>query len=168
MDIQFRRRVLAMAVATASALGTMSSYAAGPPGALASGIVACPYTPQELTAAIGIAVGAGRRLPSPSGSPQQSCTYDQGPVDGLQVRVNTTWLEPGSAVASRTMLLGMLAGQIQMFPGDPGGGRFQNQSELGTYALYYWRGNLLYEVRLLTFKGGAVAAKAKLLSLRRL
>lgn len=84
-----------------------------------------------------------------------------------QLRVNVTWLEPSSAATSRQMMLNLLAGGTAPLADDPDGAIFQDQTELGTYALHYSRGNLLYEVRLMTFRGGAAAAREKLLRLRR-
>ena len=85
-----------------------------------------------------------------------------------QLRVNVTWLEPSSAATSRSMMLNLLAGGTAPMAGDPDGAIFQDQTDLGTYALHYSRDNLLYEVRLMAFGGGAAAAQTKLLRLRRL
>ena len=130
-------------------------------------INACVYTPAEVSAALTGSYAAGIPVAPIPGAPRRDCTYD-AQSDMGQLRVNVTWLEPSSAATSRAMMLNMLAGGSAPMAGDPDGAIFQDQTDLGTYALHYSRGNLLYEVRLMAFRGGAAAAREKLLRLRRL
>jgi|CXWL01.1.fsa_nt_gi hypothetical protein len=129
-------------------------------------IDACVFTPAEVSAALTGSYAAGIPVAPIPGAPRRDCTYDEQSGMG-QLRVNVTWLEPSSAATSRAMMLNMLAGGSAPMAGDPDGAIFQDQTDLGTYALHYSRGNLLYEVRLMAFRGGAAAAREKLLRLRR-
>ena len=143
-----------------------SATSARPSGVALGALNPCVFTPAEIGTALTGQYAAGVRVVPIPGAPRRDCTYDEQGGQG-QLRVNVTWLEPSSAATSKAMMLNMLAGGIAPMPGDPDGAIFQDQTELGTYALHYARGNLLYEVRLMTFRGGAAAAKAKLLKLRR-
>ncbi len=137
-----------------------------PAGVALGALNPCVFTPAEIGVALTGQYAPGVRVVPIPGAPRRDCTYDQQGGQG-QLRVNVTWLEPSSAATSKAMMLNMLAGGTAPMPGDPDGAIFQDQTELGTYALHYSRGNLLYEVRLMTFREGAAAAKAKLLKLRR-
>lgn len=136
------------------------------PGVALDAINACVFTPAEVSGALGGAYGTGVPVAPIPGAPRRDCTYDE--QDGArQLRVNVTWLEPSSAATSRAMMLAMLAGGATPMAGDRDGAIFQDQTDLGTYALHYSRGNLLYEIRLMAFPGGPAMAKEKLTSLRR-
>ena len=129
-------------------------------------IDACAFTPAEVSVALAGSYNAGVPVAPIPGAPRRDCTYDAQSGPG-QLRVNITWLEPSSAATSRATMLNMLTGGTAPMVGDADGAIFQDQTELGTYALHYSRGNLLYEVRLMAFSGGAAAAQEKLLRLRR-
>lgn len=154
-----------------SSAGASAPAVAAPP-ALAQSVAleaidACVFTPAEVSAALTGSYAAGVPVAPIPGAPRRDCTYDEQSGGMGQLRVNITWLEPSSAATSRAMMLNMLAGGTTPMAGDADGAIFQDQTDLGTYALHYGRGNLLYEVRLMTFQGGAAAAREKLLTLRR-
>lgn len=129
-------------------------------------IEACIFSLAEVGAVLGQPFDAAPPIPPIPGAPQRSCAYD--PVGGgpVQLRVNVTWLEPSSAATSRRMMMAMLAGTTTPLPGDPDGAIFQEQADLGTFALHYSRGDFLYEVRLFGVRDAA-SARARLLKLRR-
>ncbi len=163
----------AAAPPTRSVAGPASDPSAPPPGAREPQGVAleavspCAFTAAEVSAVLGGAYGEGRPVAPIAGAPRRDCTYDAQDGGMGQLRVNITWLEPATAATSRSMMLRMLAGGTAPITGDPDGAIFQDQSELGTYALHFARGNLLYEVRLMSFQGGSSAARQTLLRLRR-
>ena len=157
----------AQPVAMATSQSVTPASTAAKPTITLDAIEPCIFTSAEIAAAIGGNYAAGKAVAPIAGAPRRDCTYDeQGGADG-QLRVNITWLEPASAATSRGMLMNMIAGATTSIPGDPDGAIFQDQTELGTYALHYSRGNLLYEVRLMTFRGGAAIARERLLRLKR-
>lgn len=153
--------------AAAAASPPAAVVAARPAAALVPATIeACVLSVGEVSAALGEPFGAAPPIAPIPGAPQRSCAYD--PVGGgpIQLRINVTWLEPSSAATSRRMMMAMLAGTTTPLPGDPDGAVFQDQADLGTFALHYSRGDYLYEVRLFGVRDAA-RAKGGLLKLRR-
>ena len=129
----------------------------------------CRFTGAELSAAIGVRFADGVNNTDPRvASAQQSCNYEGPDHAAVLLHVVLLGHDPATVAASRRMMLQMIAGKTETLTDDVDAAIFQDQSELGTYALHYARGDYLYEVRLLAFQGGAASARQKLARLRRL
>lgn len=126
---------------------------------------ACAFTQAAVSKALGSAYGAGRALPDIPGVPTSSCAYEG---KGSQLRVNATAFTPALAAAMRRDLGQGLAGKVSPLAGDADGAVFQQQTgDLATCALHYLRGDVKYEVRLMTCREPEAAARAKLGALPR-
>lgn len=129
----------------------------------ADAINACYLTAAQVADAMGgsFSDGVAQQTIIPQ---RRSCAYDSRET---QVRVNVTWIEPTQVEAWRAALERPLAGQRALIEGDPDGAIFQMQADIGTCAIFFVRGNLEYELRLMTCRGAPDAERAKLLRLPR-
>jgi hypothetical protein len=130
--------------------------------ALASSI--CFFSPEEVQAALGFAVPAGKpntKMLDAYGT--ASCRYE-GEANVLQV--NAIWVDPAQLETTRQYMSKLYAGGRDVLPGDADGAYVQDQGEIGG-ALHYVRRNVMIEIRPLSWRGDRAAMKAKLLSLRR-
>lgn len=132
----------------------------------------CPWTPAELSAALGFTVGPAQSVTTPfAGGSQLTCAYRE--TKGLRsVSVSQTEMTVGDSAANAKRFRGMLAGRLEPVPGDADGAAWQvDQGDLTEVTLHWWRNNVGTEVRV----GGvdrkdraAVAAmRRKVLTLRR-
>jgi hypothetical protein len=128
-------------------------------------IDACAFTAADVSKALGSTYGAGKALPAIPGVPTSSCAYDG---KGSQLRVNVTPYASAIASAMRKDVGQGLAGKLVTIPGDADGAVLQFQSgDLATCALHYLRGDVKYEVRLMTCREPEASARAKLTALPR-
>ncbi len=125
----------------------------------------CVFTEAAVSKALGSAYGAGRALPDIPGVPTSSCAYDG---KGSQLRVNVTSYPSAAAAAMRKDLGQGLAGKVTPLAGDADGAVFQQQTgDLATCALHYFRGDVKYEVRLMTCREPEATARARIGALPR-
>ena len=153
---------------------TVQATMPAPPRPTATGALApdkfaaCLYTAGEVSAALGAPYTAGIEDTDPrSAAALKSCTYAGPGHAALVIHVVLLGQDSATIATSKRMMLQLLAGQLTPVAGDADGAIFQEQPELGTYALHYGRTRYLYEVRLMAFSGAAASAREKLLRLRR-
>jgi hypothetical protein len=124
----------------------------------------CFFTPEEVQAALGFTVSAGKpNTQNLASYGAASCRYD-GQDNVLQI--NAFWIDPSQMAATRQSRERISAGDLERLPGDADGAYLQYQQELGG-ALHYIRRNVMVEIRPMTWRAGNEAMKAKLLALRR-
>lgn len=123
----------------------------------------CFFTPDEVQAALGFAVSAGKPELSLASYGQFSCRYEG---QNNTLHINANWIDPAQVEATRQYMTKPSAGELEPIAGDPDGAYLQYQQELGG-ALHYLRRNVLVEIRPMSWREGNAAMKAKLLSLRR-
>ncbi len=128
----------------------------------------CLYSAGEVSAALGASYAAGKVDTDPRvAAALKSCSYAGPGHAALVIHVVLLGQDAASIATSKRMMLQLLAGKLAPVAGDADGAIFQEQPELGTYALHYGRTRYLYEVRLMAFSGTAASAREKLLRLRR-
>lgn len=126
---------------------------------------ACAFTAADVSKALGGTYGPGKALPAIPGVPTSACAYEG---KGSQLRVNATPYASAMAAAMRKDVGQGLAGKVVPVPGDADGAVLQFQSgDLATCALHYLRGDIKYEVRLMTCREPEASARAKLTALPR-
>ena len=124
----------------------------------------CIFTPEEVTAAMGFAVEAGKPELEYASSGMAGCVYKGKDND---LRVNMIWTDPVYYAQTRANPTMMRAGKLEKLPGDPDVAFMQYQGELGG-ALHYLRRNIMVEVRPMSWMDSSnEAMKAKLLKLPR-
>lgn len=123
----------------------------------------CFLRAADLTAALGAPYQEGEPVPPIPRLPMRSCRYDSRSASLVQI--NATAYSEAEAAVVRSRLSEYFAGTKTPIPNDPDGAMFQMQADIGTCALHYVRGQVHYEVRLMTCRGAG--ADAKLLRLPR-
>lgn len=130
---------------------------------------ACPYTPAEVTAALGVSVKAGQpdEMPFPGGV-EYSCSYGQ--TDGfLTLWVSQTVMSLADQQKGDAYYQQSLAGNTNAIAGDPDRARWQLDAyDPKNVALHYTRGTHRVAVRVTGGPFKADALQPKLLRLRRL
>jgi len=136
---------------------------------------ACPYSSQELSAALGLKLDAGEGSEMPfSGGISLSCTFAE--INGFAtVYINQTVMPHEVLVASEKEYTKRLAGKVPYIPGDPNGARWQtDQGDLTGVVLHYIRNGVQAEVRVMPGASfmkdqqKVEAMKTRVLKLRRL
>lgn len=110
---------------------------------------ACPFTPAELRAALGLDVKDGRAGPSRpfSGGTSMSCQYEPTAFGAPALIVNQIAMT-NPADANPDTYLRQLAGAMQPVPGDPDRAHWQgNQGDLTNATLHYARRGVIVEAR---------------------
>jgi hypothetical protein len=133
----------------------------------------CPYTPKELSAAVGITLEAGKgRETKFAGGGRYTCTYSE--ARGIRsVMTTQTVMSAADWAYSKSTWDKQKAGSFEAIPKDPDGGRWQiNQGDLTGVTLLYLRNNSESEVRVngVDMKNAAAvkAMRDRVLSLRRI
>ena len=140
-----------------------------PPAPASARFDGCVFSAAEVSAALGAPYAAGKDDTDPrSAAALHSCSYEGPDHAALVVHVGLLGDNAATIATSKRMMLQTLAGKLTPVADDADGAIFQEQPELGTYALHYGRARFLYEVRLMAFSGAAASAREKLLRLRRL
>jgi hypothetical protein len=125
----------------------------------------CIFTPEEVTAAMGFAVEAGKPELEYASSGMVGCVYKGKDND---LRVNMIWTDPVYYAQTRANPTMMRAGKLEKLAGDPDVAFMQYQDAGIGGALHYLRRNIMVEVRPMSWMGTSdEAMKAKLLSLPR-
>ena len=150
------------------ATGTAPQSAPTAPARAADNLDACLYSASEVSTALGAAYAAGVDDTDPRvAAALHSCSYAGPDHAAFVVHVVLLGEDPATIAMSKRMMLQTLAGKLTPVADDADGAIFQEQPELGTYALHYGRAHFLYEMRLMAFTGAATGAREKLLRLRR-
>lgn len=124
----------------------------------------CLFTPEEVQAAMGFAVAAGKPELSLAEHGMVSCRYAGKDND---LHINLIWTDPVYYAQTIASLKKVSAGKLEQIAGDPDSAYMQYQGELGG-ALHYLRRNIMVEVRPMAWSGSSEAEmKAKLLKLPR-
>ncbi len=125
----------------------------------------CIFTPEEVTAAMGFAVEAGKPELEYASNGMVACTYKGKDTD---LRVNMIWTDPVYYAQTRANPTMMRAGEMEKLPGDPDIAYMQYQEGGIGGALHYLRRNIMVEVRPMSWMGTSnEEMKAKLLKLPR-
>ncbi len=154
-----------------AAVASAGSDAAAPPVADPSPDpvgAECPYTPEEIQAALGFQVkaGVGETVEFPGGR-NISCSYE--PVTGFTVvYVDRMIMDAADPASSAAAFERSLAGKVERIPGDADGAAWQlSEFDANSVALHYLRGGQIVGVRV---NGGSFKApdmQPGLLRLRR-
>lgn len=124
----------------------------------------CIFTPEEVTAAMGFSVAAGKPELSLAEHGMVSCRYAGKDND---LHINLIWTDPVYYAQTIASMKKVSAGKLEQIAGDPDSAYMQYQGELGG-ALHYLRRNIMVEVRPMAWSGSSEAEmKAKLLKLPR-
>lgn len=126
---------------------------------------ACIFTPEEVNAAMGFAVEAGKPELEYASSGMAGCVYKGKDND---LRVNMIWTDPAYYAQTRANPTMMRAGKLEKLPGDPDVAFMQYQDGSIGGALHYLRRNIMVEVRPMSWMDSSnETMKAKLLKLPR-
>lgn len=137
----------------------------GPMGKEEMAEAVCIFTPEEVTAAMGFAVEAGKPELEYASSGMAGCVYKGKDND---LRVNMIWTDPAYYAQTRANPTMMRAGKLERLPGDPDVAFMQYQDAGIGGALHYLRRNIMVEVRPMSWMATSnEAMKAKLLKLPR-
>jgi len=130
---------------------------------------ACPYTPAEVAAALGVSVKAGAPSETPfPGGVDYGCAYDQT-AGHMTLWVQQMVMSAADQRAGDAPFQQTLAGQLTAIPRDPDGARWQlDPYDPRSVALHYLRGTHRVTIRLTGGNLKAEALQPKLLRLRRL
>lgn len=158
---------------TTPIVGKPASKSAAQP-ALAQ-TTACPYSSQELSAALGLKLDEGKGNATPfSGGVSYSCSFG-GINDFSTVYINQIVMPHEVLVASEKEFGKRLAGNLTYIPSDPDFARWQtDQGDLTGVVLHYLRNGVQVEIRVMpgaSFmkdRAKVEAMKARVLKFRRL
>jgi hypothetical protein len=124
----------------------------------------CLFTPEEVQAAMGFAVAAGKPELRLAEHGMVSCRYSGKDND---LHINLIWTDPVYYAQTKASMKRVSAGKLEEISGDPDSAYMQYQGELGG-ALHYLRRNIMVELRPMAWSGSSEAEmKAKLLKLPR-
>jgi len=164
---------LAAALQSVPKAVTTAPQPAPAPSAAPSETTPCPYTPKELSAAVGITLEADvERETTFAGGGRYTCTYSE--ARGIRsVMTTRTVMSAADWAYSKSTWEKQKAGSFEAIAKDPDGARWQiNQGDLTGVKLLYLRSNSESEVRVfgIDMKNTAAvkAMRDRVLSLRRI